>query len=261
MSNRTWIERGAQNLADVWQHCAAASNGRWTQFGAARVADAGSLCPFLNSTVLTRPIELDEIGRLTEDLDAFYARADGGSWLLWTASPMPDLSPLGYANWGQPPLMLRPVGGEAPPPPPELRIVEVMDADRLVDFETAFIEGYPLHWLQPARPGSLFDTRVLGGPLRLWLGLVADRPVSVAASFESADIVGVHMVATRPEARGRGYGAALTWQATRAKPQVPAMLQASDQGRPLYERMGYITLTRMTLWERHRVAMSHSAGR
>jgi hypothetical protein len=30
------------------------------------------------------------------------------------------------------------------------------------------------------------------------------------------------------------------------------MLQASDQGRPVYERMGYDTVARMSLWQRGR---------
>src|ERR1051326_8828515 len=38
--------------------------------------------------------------------------------------------------------------------------------------EVTFIEAYPLHWLQPAQPGTLFSPRVIKGSLRLWLGLV-----------------------------------------------------------------------------------------
>ena len=46
-------------------------------------------------------------------------------------------------------------------------------------------------------------------------------------------------VAALPAARGRGVGAAVTWAATLCQPELPAVLVASDDGRPVYERMGY----------------------
>lgn len=60
------------------------------------------------------------------------------------------------------------------------------------------------------------------------------------------------LVATVPEARRRGFGEALTWQAALAEPGLPAMLLSSDPGRPVYERMGFLPLFRSTLWYRDR---------
>ncbi len=71
-------------------------------------------------------------------------------------------------------------------------------------------------------------------------------------AFVAEAVVSVYAVATLPDARGRGYGAALTWRATTVEPSLPAMLQASDLGRPIYERLGYTTLLRLKLWERAR---------
>ena len=65
-------------------------------------------------------------------------------------------------------------------------------------------------------------------------------------------MIDVSFVATQPHARRRGYGAALTWQATLAEPSLPAILEASDDGRPVYERMGYRQVGRMSVWERPR---------
>ena len=55
-----------------------------------------------------------------------------------------------------------------------------------------------------------------------------------------------------PEARRRGYGAALTWRATLADPTLPALLLATAEGQPVYERMGYMSLFRFALWSRDR---------
>ncbi len=40
----------------------------------------------------------------------------------------------------------------------------------------------------------------------------------------------------------------MTWAATLADPDRNAMLMASDAGAPVYLRMGYFTVLRMTLW-------------
>jgi predicted GNAT family acetyltransferase len=67
------------------------------------------------------------------------------------------------------------------------------------------------------------------------------RPVATALSVRTGDVVGIYSVATLPEARGHGYGTALTWMTLAdAEPGVrAAVLQASPMGRPVYERMGF----------------------
>jgi hypothetical protein len=55
-----------------------------------------------------------------------------------------------------------------------------------------------------------------------------------------------------PAARGRGYGAALTWRAALTQLELPAVLLASDDGRARYECMGFLPLLRFTLWLRRR---------
>ena len=40
----------------------------------------------------------------------------------------------------------------------------------------------------------------------------------------------------------------MTWPATLADADAPSMLIASDPGRPTYQRMGYLTMARFTLW-------------
>ena len=84
------------------------------------------------------------------------------------------------------------------------------------------------------------------------MGFVADHPVAAASAWAAHGMVNVTLVATLPEARRKGYGEALTWAASRLDPTLPAMLLSSDDGRPVYERMGYLPLHRITLWYRGR---------
>ena len=91
---------------------------------------------------------------------------------------------------------------------------------------------------------------LLGGPTRVWVGYVDGEPASVAAAHGAAGTTLVEYVAALPAARGRGAGAAVTWAATLADPGAPAVLVASDDGRPTYESMGYLPLERWTAWLR-----------
>jgi hypothetical protein len=60
----------------------------------------------------------------------------------------------------------------------------------------------------------------------------------------------VEFVAVLPDARGKGAGAAVTAAATTAFDGQPAALIASDDGQPVYERLGYLRLERWTVWLR-----------
>lgn len=42
----------------------------------------------------------------------------------------------------------------------------------------------------------------------------------------------------------------MTWRAALANPELPAILVASDLGAPVYERMGFTTVRRITAWAR-----------
>jgi GNAT superfamily N-acetyltransferase len=112
------------------------------------------------------------------------------------------------------------------------------------------VEGYPMPELEPLRPGNLLGSGILAAATRIWLGWVDGEPVAVAAAHRHAGATLVEYVATMPQARGRGAGAAVTWAATLAHPEEPAVLIASDDGRPLYERMGYLAIERWTAWLR-----------
>jgi hypothetical protein len=72
--------------------------------------------------------------------------------------------------------------------------------------------------------------------------------VACSAAHVGRGCVDVEFIAAREEARGRGAGAAMTWRATLADPTLPAVLIASDAGQPVYERMGYLRVQRMTMW-------------
>jgi GNAT superfamily N-acetyltransferase len=162
-----------------------------------------------------------------------------------------DLAPLGLVPGDDQPWMLRPVAAaqlEAPILPSELEILRVVDADGLAAFEQTAAAGFeaaPVERFAWHAPGILADDR-----LAVWLGLVDGLPVSVAMSFAEAGVLGIYGVATIPEARRRGYGAALTWHALASAPRLPAVLQPSAMAEGLYRRLGFERFATFGTWQR-----------
>ncbi len=228
---------------------AAARGGRVEDDDAAglHLRDMGVATPFGNVALLTRPVADADTDAVTDRLSAFYASHPGGPFLVFSPWRTTDWSTRGFVRVGHPPLMFRPVRPLAPLAP-GLRVVEARDEDTLADFERTLVEAYPTPEMQPWQRGAMFAPAVLDTPWHLFVGYEGDRAVGTAAAFVSPSITLVELVSTRPECRGRGYGAALTAAAGVVEPDRPAMLIASDDGRGVYDRLGYLPLSRHTLW-------------
>jgi ribosomal protein S18 acetylase RimI-like enzyme len=134
---------------------------------------------------------------------------------------------------------------------PALQIVRIATADGMAQALAVAAAGFGARadLLAPVYALELLE---LDGSA-YYLGRVDGRDVSTAVGFTVEDTVGVFNVATPPEHRGHGYGAALTAQAARdgfAAGAELAWLQSSDMGHSVYRRLGfrdvqtYLLLTR-----------------
>ncbi len=227
-----------------------AANGGRVHDDAARgwhLRDLGIGSPFGNAALLTRPLTDELAAGFVGELRGFYGDREGGPFLVFSPWRTPDLGAHGLARVGHPPLMFRPAGGVAPLAP-GLRIVEVADVDTLADFERTLVEAYPAPEMLPWQRGAFMGEAILATAWRLYVGYQDGEAVATAAAFVGPNAAVVELVSTRPECRGRGYGAAVTAAATFAEPRLPATLIASDLGRGVYDRLGYLPLQRHTLW-------------
>ncbi len=138
--------------------------------------------------------------------------------------------------------------GKVPDAPPrvseglEIRYVET--PEDLARFQTTTMEGFGF----PGEAGHLFITPEFHARpgVRLFLACVDNEPVATSALVATDDTAGIYFVATKEGHRGRGYGEAVTWAAVcggREFRCTTACLQASEVGRPVYERMGFETPT------------------
>jgi len=112
-----------------------------------------------------------------------------------------------------------------------------------VTAEAYAIYGAPREYAEDAfdLPESVRDTHI-----QAFLGYVEGKPAAGAALYMTHGVAGVGWVGTLPEHRKRGYAEALTWAVVRAgfgRGASFANLQASPMGRPVYERMGFRTIT------------------
>ncbi len=201
------------------------------------------------------PADVDEVLTALNDFYGFGGGGSTGTVFLFSPWPTPDLRPHGWTLMGFEPLMYRPAGGAAPPLPAGLRIEVVRDEAGLWAFEHAIVRGFGSSDAEADELGKVFGAGILTDDrFRLWVGWEEERPVCAAATFVAAGINDVTLVGTVPGARRRGYGAALTWCATLAEPELPALLLATEDGRPVYERIGYASLFRFPVWSRDRPA-------
>lgn len=205
--------------------------------------DPGSAVIFDNYAVLLQPPTMFDLPVAVGRVCAFFP--PDRPFVLMSPWSLGDLSVHGLALMGHPPFMFRPVG-ETIVGPNDLRIVEVTTGEEIELFERTLVEAYPM----PGGATTVFDERLLGGPIRFFVGFDGTRAVATAGAVVGHGVNDVEWVAVMDGCRGKGYGESITYAATRADPSLPAVLMASDLGFGVYRRLGFESLLRLTLWYR-----------
>jgi ribosomal protein S18 acetylase RimI-like enzyme len=95
-----------------------------------------------------------------------------------------------------------------------------------------------------------------GGGTRPWVACVDGRPACALVTFLHESDCYVTFVAAPPQFRGRGLAGELLRTALRAARDehgaTSTTLEATTLGAPVYERLGYVTLGELGMWERRR---------
>lgn len=205
---------------------------------------------YWNAAVVTRPLDLtgwDRTLRKIDEMESSSRTAARGAIDLWSPFPTPDLHEVGWLLAGHPVAMWRPPSTASQTPPMTLQIERVTDRTGIEEWARTAVECYPLE----ADPSAIATPDLLDADdVHLHIGRSAGEAVAVSATVITCGTNAVALVATRPDARGLGHGAAITWTATTIRLDLPATLLASDEGRPLYERLGYLPHSRWTMWIR-----------
>lgn len=193
----------------------------------------------------------DALAAAYDEIEERYRSAGIEAWTIWvpegddqTAALMADR---GHVLDGDPEAMLLELDGlERPPAPAGFTTeIEPLELARLNDdaYGKRGVFATALARLERREGVYLYGVEEAG---ELASGLV---------TFDHGDDCSAWLVATRERSRGRGLAGALMAQAmadARERGRRTSTLQASDLGRPVYERLGYRSLGEIQLWEKRR---------
>ncbi len=132
-----------------------------------------------------------------------------------------------------------------------LDIRPALDDETFSDFVSITAESFDIP-LDEAR--AMFPPEARRRPnTQYWVGYADGKAAACSGLIVIGDVAGINMIGTLAQHRGRGFGAAVTWQAVNAGTSAGcrfAVLQASEMGRPVYERMGFREVTSYTTYLR-----------
>lgn len=208
---------------------------------------------WFNGVWSLRPPDETTAAVAREQVAYFEPRAPSG--FTWWWAPELDgsdfarrLAPLGFRFDQSTPGMAIDLATLRHDPPAELEIQVVETSAAFRIWTSTFLRGFVQTDTGAARYGGLFESLGLALPFRYLLGLRRGVPVATASFFLGAGVAGLYNVATVVEARGRGYGAAMTTAALSAARDLgyrAGILQATEMGYPVYTRLGFQELCRM----------------
>ncbi|GAC1486700.1 MAG: hypothetical protein NVS1B1_02000 [Candidatus Limnocylindrales bacterium] len=239
-------EAAAGNLAFTYGTIAKRAGRRWLLSDGLSLADGGVPFAFvMNMVVPLRPMPGREI---VDRAEAFYEGRGFQVWSLWPVDGAPEA---GLETLATNPVMVRTATPHRTPAT-DLVVTEVTDDAGMAAFERTVKSAFAFSELVQLLPsGAVFAPRTWGDPdLRFWVGTLDGRPVATACGAVSDGHVGVYAVGTVPDARRRGYGQVMTAAACGARTDLPAMLQASPMGLPVYRRMGFTEVGSVERWRR-----------
>ena len=210
------------------------------------LADTGGPVVYTNQAILFRPV-LTADDPLLGGGRRFFAGSP--SAMLLSAWPTPDLSVRGWQLIGHPMFVVRAPGPHEVGPPDGPSIVPTHTADQLALAERVVIDGYPLPEAAGLPRHALFGVDLLDGPIRIRVAFVdgaagrdrlrARRPRRRRTSAWPPPCRSPGAAA--PGSRWSGPG----WT---TRPHLPAVAFTSDDSRPGFVRLGFLPITRFTLW-------------
>ncbi len=248
----TLVDADLQHLGMIQAFVGAAEsapNGHVGRFGGVVTAVTGSTMSFFNQIVVESAeatvadyraaIDAMQSSGLgfaahlrTGDDDRFVAAAEASPLMRLSIPPTPGM-------------VLGPIPDHDPPARLEIRT----GLDVFEDHLDVVAAGFELS--RRVIESFMTPEFVARDTVQLFVGYDNDRAVSTSFGMTYGRTVNIFNVATLPDHRGRGYGAALTMAAAiagRTAGRDRACLQSSPMGRPVYERLGFRTVVQYTEW-------------
>lgn len=237
------LRRFLHNQADLTALVAEAGGGAVLRRPDLVVGAYDTPVTYQNQAVPLRPLTgLDD--ELLEEAERGLAGTHG---VLLSAWPTPDLARRGWQLVGHPTFVVR---GPQPPSQPSPAVRRVTTLEDLELAERVAVEGYPVPEAQGAPPGFAYPPAILGTDLHVFLGSYEGAVVGAAASHRAHGVLNMCLAATLHAARRRGVWERLAQARLAEAPDLPAVSFTSDYSRAGFEKLGFLPVTRLTLWAR-----------
>jgi GNAT superfamily N-acetyltransferase len=214
---------------------------------------AASICPSVPSHSIPNSVTYHDAADLEDalgDLATAYAHAGVAAWTVWApADDEPAIAALtaaGHTLDGSPAAMSISLEDFEPPDVGDLDWDDQAEAA-----EVGTINDRAYGWADGGVATCIRDLKA-GPSTRLYRARVEGQVASVAVVADTDDEASLFFVATDPEHQGQGLstrlaGAALA--AARDRGMRTSSLQASSDGQPVYDRLGYGFYGQIGMWE------------
>jgi ribosomal protein S18 acetylase RimI-like enzyme len=254
------FETVADNLRQSFRVVAAGrSAGEIRELPGVSIAAAGVTFQMFNAAFLSAPVLTESELEQRIYLSASHFQVRGMEWAYWVCDDWLEgrtrrksrqmFERQGLRHAVELPGMV--AERIAPPvkPLPRLTVRRVGDAATRADFCAigSVCFHVPINWFR-----EVFDNNAVFSTFAAYVGYWDQAPVSTTAIVMGGGAVGVYNVATLPEHQRRGYGEAVmryaVAEAQREHGIERTILQSTPAGLRLYERMGYRTITRVSVY-------------
>ena len=233
------------NMAHAWAAMGRAMGADVVETESLTLVATGVPIPFFNGAYPT-DAAADPARTVAAAIEFF--RPHGIGWLMWVREgAAPALLDAGrHAGLreapGPPAMGVSPIP-QPPPPPDGLQIDIATSVGDVADHAELLRQAFAV----PKDVADRFGSPALldDDSMCVFVGRVDGEPVSCSLLAISGRTAGVYNVATSPDHRAKGYGAALTWAVIEEGARrgcTHAILQASQLGYPVYKRMGFVDL-------------------
>jgi GNAT superfamily N-acetyltransferase len=195
----------------------------------------------LRILLLSPEPDADDLAELTE----LARRRPVGQVVIEDPFSSVDVSDLGLTPRQLPVMIRHPA---LAPAPSTVQVDRVELGDQLETVERIVVHGFPLPGFQPYHPGEVFPEGLLERQgIDLFLATRDGAHAGACMTVTDGAVSGVYWVTTLPEHRSRGIGRALM-HAVLEHLKGPVTLTSATAGKPLYDSLGFDTVTRATWW-------------
>lgn len=211
-------------------------------------AKSGIKSPGFNGVFSTSCSEEEIVQQIKSVKETFQKDGLGFMWWVMPSSRpknlVEELRKQGFKLFNEPPCMAVNLSqiGENPLEKDQLMIKQVQSDAELSEWVETALTCFNVPITLHEACFEYFKNAMKNNIYRYYIGVKNCKVVSTSMIYEGGGVAGIYWVATLPEERKSGYGAALTQKCMIEAKKMSyrlCVLQASALGKPVYEKLGF----------------------